>query len=196
MRRSSAVMCSRRLRSSATSSNVIASAASAARVVSALRPGREALLREPADVAPGREAGQERQRDLAVELVEQSDHARVDQLQVGAQLVVGRPVAAFDRDPIDLVAVRRGDQIGRPGRGVRDAEPGDRGPGVVAHAHGVLGPRPVHPAHRTGPATSSPVLSPVVSMLLLRPVPAGASASVLPSSPNERSGRARLPVGH
>ena len=195
-------------------------------VAGGVQPGGQALLRQPAGVARGREAGQERQGDLAVELVEQPDHARVGQLQVRAELVVrgdpgldqvgagadqhpqahggvgvggqrgepaavgaqdvgeqvgveavvlvpggavagaqggdlsagddehgqagveqgrhDRAVAAFDRDPADLVAVQHGDQLGQPGRGVRDGKPLDRGAGVVDDADGVFGPRPVH----------------------------------------------------
>lgn len=51
-----------------------------------------------------------------------------------------RAVAAFDRDPGDLVALEPGDQLGQPGCGVGDGEPFYRGTGVVDDADGVFRP--------------------------------------------------------
>lgn len=50
-------------------------------VVGGVESGGQAVFGEPAGVARGREAGQEGQGDLAVERVEQPDHARVGELQ-------------------------------------------------------------------------------------------------------------------
>ena len=89
-------------------------------VAGGVQPGGQALLRQPAGVARGREAGQERQADLAVELVEQPDRARGAQLQVGAELVVrGDPgldqvVAGADQHPQPTVAGGVGGQRGEP----------------------------------------------------------------------------------
>jgi len=69
-------------------------------------------------VTRGREAGQEGERDLAVELVEQPDHARVGELQVCAELVV-RGDACLDQVGAGT------DEHARPDGGV--AVDGERG---------------------------------------------------------------------
>ncbi len=107
--------------------------------------GIEAVVLVPGDAIAGAQGGDLPARD--------DEHGQAG-LEQGRH---HRAVAAFDRDPADLMAVQHGDQLGQPGRGVRDGKPLDRSAGVVDDAHRVFGPRPVHPGPPDRPATGAVV---------------------------------------